>query len=301
MSELPDNVYSAGIGSESDEFAELIPRDSRVAQSSHANMRPSVSPQQAWNIKMSSADGVSNMELDIVSNPIHLLQLLERDIKKKYRISAERRVFTDYSIEVDGAKKVWSLLENVGVRNYDTLRRWTSWYAKNEYDKDANVACGLCDMSSSWNKFTEGSSDFVPDYLPQHDIVEHLDKMFFCCDRHQAVQEASLTYGFCIAYSYARVKYGLESVKMSFASLAGEMETLSSYNISVLRRRLQRMIAASLAHFYKPGTMSEEVPSFVSRMKALNEKAGIVVDTADYRPEETASQKNFWTFVESHS
>jgi len=300
MNQLPDNIYSAGVGANNNKFAELIPRDSRVSAVSNSTMHVSQSPQQGWAVKMTGADGIPNMDLDIIFNPMHLLQLLERDIKRKCRIPADRRVFTDYSLEADGAERVWRLLDNVGVRNYDTIRRWTSWYARKQYDKDVPVACGLEDMSVSWNKFTSEASDFVPDYHPRPDIVEHLNEIFYSCDRHQAVQEASLTYGFCIAYAYTRVKYGMETAKMCFGVLAGEMETLADHNMDMLRKRVMRMMTASTDHFYRSGSISTELPNFVDRIKKLREKAGFT-GKLEYCCDETAPQKHFWDFVASHA
>lgn len=301
MDALPDAVYSAGIGMENSEFASLIPRDSRVNRTMSNGVVNSVSPDVLMGMRMESADGMPNIDLDVVSDPMHLLQLLERDIKREMSISADRRVFTEYRLEAEGAQKVWKILDNVGARNYDTIRRWISWYSRNYYSEELNIASGLGSMSETWNEFTGKEFDFHPDYEPQHSIVEHLGRIFYSSDRRVAISEACMTYGFGIAYSYAKVKFGKDSAAICFRTMAGDMEKMVSYEVAPVRRRLSMMILATVRRYYKIGTINSDVPGFFDRINSLKEKCGISIDKSEYNNEATVPLKVFWEFVDSHA
>jgi hypothetical protein len=261
MDILPSAVYSYGFSPEDGEFAELIPRHNRVSIKPAATV---YSPENTWNEAMIRASLIPTIDLDITADAIHLLQLVERRYHRVKKISHSRRLFTNYSSEIEAADRVWSMLESVGVKTSETIMKWVVWFVDNNHEISPSRSI-LLELLSTWSIFMTTREENVNIYAKEDNIVNHITDIFDSCD--------------------------INIVNMELASKVSPQK---------VRLKLNKMVKATAENLYKMGPINDDAPEVSNRIRRLISSVGSKVNESDKNCKSTPALEMYWDFVDSH-
>jgi hypothetical protein len=295
LDKLPSAVYSYGFSNGDEEFAELIPAESRNRVSSVSNAYNSLN---SLGERASSVASMPTIDLDVCSDEMHLLQYAEREFHRVNSIPYSKRLFTNYVDERDGARKVMSLLESLGVNTPDTMCSWVSWFAEMNRDP-SKFNSVLLELSKTWSMFSSSNHKMHDHYSPEINIVDHLSEIFSTCKIERAVQESFMIYGFAIPYSYMLVTYGKsEAVDNSRAAMTS-LDMQANVSVKKVRNKFSMMAEKTVKNGYKIGSILKDMPEFKDAISNLMKKTGVESNFGD-KDDPSNSLEKYWIFVESN-
>jgi len=131
---IPPSILGKFLSEDVGEFAELVPvNENRLA--------PKRRPVELYKINRilrenREAYELAETELDILHNPIHLINLLERRLKAS--IGERDRsfvIFNNLGAEKQAAMKIYDKMQSLGILSETTLKKWITWYVDNFVNK----------------------------------------------------------------------------------------------------------------------------------------------------------------------
>jgi len=295
LGSLPSAVYSYGFSNADEEFAELIPSESRRQVSSVSTSYGSLN---SLGEQVSAISLMPTSDLDVCEDEMHLLQLIEREYHRVNKIPYSKRLFTNYVDERDAARKVISLLDSLGVKTPDTVYCWVSWFVKNHVDPSSFNSV-LLELSKTWGMFSSSKHKMEDIYAPRVNIVEHLTEIFSTCRIERAVQESFMIYGFAIPYSYMLVTYGKSEAIGNARSAMTKMNMELSVSVGKVRKKFLMMAENTVKNGYEIGSILEDIPDFKEMISDIMGKTGIKSNFGE-KGGRTQSLENYWIFVKSN-
>ncbi len=295
MESLPSSVYAYGFSAEDEEFAELIPREKRASIQAPVSAYTNT---HSWNESAAKSSLIPTVDLNLTGDPIHLLQLIEREYHRVLKIPYNRRLFTNYQAEIDAATKLWDSLDIHCSKTNETIVKWVSWFVNDNKEFSTSRSI-LLELLSTWSIFSSIRPETPDVYAQEENVVNHLSNIFSSCSFERAVQEALLIYGFAISYAYMQVTYGRDMSKDNMAIAMSNMELSSKISVEKVRSKLLMMAKATARNGYKMGPIMDDV-EMCTKIRNLMDAVGAKVDDSDRDHDSTPALENYWTFVESH-
>jgi hypothetical protein len=298
--DLPPAAYKAGFPEEIAEFSEIIPVDSRVVSRPRGAIPQAPDTEKYLVNSYAAAERLLDDELDLLEKEMHLLEYLDRAVKRHAEGVLKGRLFPPQKSERFAAHDLWDRLAEINQRHPEFLKAWCDWFAaiycKNEDHGIPEPGKAIRTLLGSLPRFQELQNSGVGTKVRppvRRFIYADLDKIY-SSNYMRAVQEASMTYGIPVAYGYLAARQGIQQASDKFRLVM--LSFKDNIQSESVRAKLRAMAEASSMHGGLRGPLEKD-EGICTLVSSLMSEAGI-----SWPPENPTLQKgsgHIWEIIDS--
>ena len=295
---LPESVRALCYGEPECRFVGILPSADKLAPPLGLLKRMAPPPDQDG-LKIAQAESLLDSELDVMGDPIHLLQFVEREARRKLGLGRMVRMYQLHAEGRSSAKAIWTQMAAANIKDAVVLRSWVRWFVRNFIDRSEmeGKPAILGRISGTWSRFSGlRSQGLIFDQVAApRTIFGHLAEIFSGHEPMLAIQQAACSYGFPIAYAYMCCENGPAESYRQIGLVFSVLETDILGDIA--KSRIRAAATAMLVNGKRMGPLGED-SSLRGRLVSIMRCAGVEFSPTDYH-EEPENVAMFWSSVET--